>query len=428
MADGELPLIDLTILVKAGEVDVPADKTGLVDILNRTLINGGTTDYSPQALAEALDRNAIDISVNIGEELSIVRLSVLKEDWETGLDFLAQILTRPAFNEDIVSVAKSQLLVELKRQGGDAQAVAMRESNILQFDGHPYGRDPLKGLVTIPQIGTDDLRRFLTQYVVPQNMVISISGDISKQQAVDGLKPFLARLPKTAPPERTLTDPPQTGPVLALIHKPGQVQSQVVLSLPGIKRTDPDFWKLRLLTDIFGGSDSLMYTRLRDDLGLVYSAGFFQTYKWQAGILKGYIGCKGDRTSQAIVETIQIMRTMQEGVPVQEFELKQLEALNGFVFNVDTPSALVETYGTYQLRNEPLDTLERIQEAYIDASPEELQNLARQYLVPEQLQVVVVADKSIPVRLADGQVIDLEKDLQNLARQLGLPYREIALR
>ena len=69
--------------------------------------------------------------------------------------------------------------------------------------------------------------------------------------------------------------------------------------------------------------------------------------------------------------------------------------------------APVETYGTYHLRKEPLDTLERIQEAYIEVSPEELRDLARQYLVPDKLQVVVVADKTTPVRQADGRVIDL---------------------
>jgi zinc protease len=225
-----------------------------------------------------------------------------------------------------------------------------------------------------------------------------------------------------------LADPSATPPVLALVPKAGQVQSQVVLNLTGPKRSDPAFWKLRLLTDIFGGSDSLMYTRLRDDLGLVYSAGFYQTYKWNAGILIGYIGCKGDKTGMAIAETVDIMRELRRGIPKDELERKRLESLNSFVFNVDTPHDLVTTYARYRMRGEPLDTLDRIQDAFIGASTSELEDLARRYLDPGRIQVFVVADKTIPVGRNQNGVQTLEEDLDRLAAQLDLPYREIELR
>jgi zinc protease len=171
-----------------------------------------------------------------------------------------------------------------------------------------------------------------------------------------------------------------------------------------------------------------MYTRLRDDLGLVYSAGFFQTYKWNAGILIGYIGCKGDKTGMAIAETVDIMRELRRGIPQDELERKRLESLNSFVFNVDTPHDLVTTYARYRMRGEPLDTLDRIQDAYIGASTSELEDLARRYLDPGRIQVFVVADKTIPVGRNQNGVQTLEENLDRLAAQLDLPYREIELR
>jgi len=101
---------------------------------------------------------------------------------------------------------------------------------------------------------------------------------------------------------------------------------------------------------------------------LVYAAWFYQTYKWKAGILVGYIGCKSDRTGESIAETINIMRALQKEVPQESFELKRLDNLNSFVFNVDTPHDLVEAYGRYYMRKEPLDTLDKIQDAFIGAS------------------------------------------------------------
>ncbi len=428
LPDRELPLVDLTILVKAGKVDVSDAKTGLTELLNASLIRGGTENYSPSDLAMALDEDAIKLSVSVGEEESVIHLSVMKQDWEKGLAVLADILTRPAFDPEVLTVVKKQKIAALRRQADNPQTTAMREALIWHFKGHPYGRDPILGLKTIPKITNDDLKLFIADYFVPSNMVVAISGDITEQKALAGLKKLFGGLPKGRAPERSLTDPRWTQPVLALINKPGQVQSQVILALRSHKRTHPDYWKTSLLMNIFGGNDSLMYTRLRDDLGLAYSAGFYQAYKWNTGFLVGYIGCKSDKTSTAIVETLQIMKTLQQEIPQKDLEFKRLDALNSFVFNVDSPAELVEVYGRYHMRGEPLDTLERIQDVYIHTSKVDLRNLAVQLLDPAKIQIFIVGDKRTLVKSKNGNKSTLEKDLKALAKDLGLPYREIELR
>jgi predicted Zn-dependent peptidase len=428
LPDRELPLIDLTILIKAGSVDVDVSKIGLTDIFNSAIVRGGTETLSPNELALVLDENAIQLGVSVDEEQATVHLSVMKADWQKGLALLQAVLTRPGFDPEVLQVVKNQELVSLKRQGGDAQSVAMRESKIWHFKNHPYGRDPLMGLQTIPTITREDLKRFLKTYFVPANMTVAISGDIDKDKIIAGLKTFLQAFPETKAPRRKLKDPTITSPVLALVNKPGQVQSQIILSLPANKRSHPDYWKTSLLMNIFGGNDSLMYKRLRDDLGLVYSAGFFQTYKWQAGQLLGYIGCKGDQTGAAIIETLKVMDALRKDIPEKELELKRLDALNSFVFNVDTKSELVDVYGRYHLRKEPLDTLEKIQDAYMRTTKEELHRIAGELLDPAKIQIFVVGDKNINVPSSDGKLVTLEEDLKTLAHKLELPFQEIKLR
>ena len=428
LPDRELPLIDLTLLVKAGAVDVDDAMAGLTHLFSECLILGGTRQYPPRELALALDENALRLSVSVGEESTSIHLSVMKEDWARGLRMLGEVLTRPRFDAEVLQVVKDQMLTALKRQSGDARAVAAREIGIWHFKGHPYGRDPLGALSTIPKITGQDLRRFLETYFVPANMVVAVAGDIDKSRVVEDLTGLFQGLTGGRAPDRKLDDPPKTPPVLTLIHKPGQMQSQVRLALPGIKRTHPDYWKVGLLTNIFGGSDSLLYTRLRDDLGLAYATYFYQTYKWRAGVLGGYIGCKGDMTTEAIEETVRIMASLGKEIPEREVEQKRQDVLNSFVFNVDTPNALVEVYGRYHLRAEPLDTLERIQEAYLGVKKGELEALARRLLVPQNLQIVVVADKTTEVGRPNGSRVTLEEDLKALARRLDLPYQELPLR
>jgi len=255
-----------------------------------------------------------------------------------------------------------------------------------------------------------------------------VAGDMDKTSVLESLADLFRSLPQGAPKERNLPEPAQTGPALALIHKPGQVQSQVTLVLRSVPRTHPDFWKLSLLVQLFGGGDSLLYTRLRENLGLVYATFFIQSYKWKAGTLIGYIGARGDKTSQALEETVKIMDSLHRGIPARELEQKRMDVLNSFVFNVDTPHELVEAYGRYHMRGEPPDTLERIQDAYIHVTQDELVSLSREYLDPAGLQVVVVGDKTTTVKTDDGKEISLEEDLKALSKKLGLPFTEIPLR
>ena len=62
--------------------------------------------------------------------------------------------------------------------------MADRERQIWHFKGHPYGRDPLMGLQTIPAITRKDLKQFLRDYFVPSNMVAAIAGDIDRGRRI----------------------------------------------------------------------------------------------------------------------------------------------------------------------------------------------------------------------------------------------------
>ena len=122
------------------------------------------------------------------------------------------------------------------------------------------------------------------------------------------------------------------------------------------------------------------------------------------------------------------MKLLGRDVPQDELEQKRLDALNSFVFNVDTPADLVNVYGSYYMRREPLDTLDKIQDAFFAADRDDLRRLAEEYLDPHKIQIFVVADKLIKVKNSRGEEVTLEKALMDLAGSLGLPYREIKLR
>jgi predicted Zn-dependent peptidase len=122
------------------------------------------------------------------------------------------------------------------------------------------------------------------------------------------------------------------------------------------------------------------------------------------------------------------MRGLGQNIPQKELDQKRLDALNSFVFNVDTPADLVQVYARYYMRNEPLDTLDKIQDAFFSAKKEDLRRLATEYLNPDNIQIFIVADKNIKVKGSQGNEATLEDMLMDLADSLGLPFVELELR
>ena len=122
------------------------------------------------------------------------------------------------------------------------------------------------------------------------------------------------------------------------------------------------------------------------------------------------------------------MSALRQSVPAAEVSRKRLDALNSFVFNVDTKSDLAAVYSRYALRNEPLDTLDLIQDAFFDARQADLQRIASERLIPDYLQITVVGDKNVAVRQDNGTDKKLVSVLKDLANELGLPFQELPLR
>lgn len=426
LKDDTVPMAELKLVIKAGGLDLPADKQGLNKLLRSTLIQGGTENYDSQTLAEILDDNAMQFGINSGLETTTVTISVLSETFEYALQILGDILTRPALEEGVFNAAVQQQLVGLHMNSGDAQWLAANISASRFFAGSPYGADVLNEMNTLPQVTRDEVKAFIDTYFVPGNMTIAFSGNVEREEVERLLTKFTGRLNPAPAPGRDVGVLSMEHSGFYLVNKPGQVQSQIILMLPSVKRNDPEFWKLNFLANLYGsGKDSLLLTRLRDDLGLAYSSSFWQTENWQTGYFMGWIGCQGARTGLALREATGLMESLKQGVKDKDVKRNKQMLLNSFVFNLDNNFDLAATYAGYALRDVPLDTLEKIQLAFSEATAEELTELAQRFFDVSKLQIVVVADKNTVVEDVDGKKVTLQEDLAKLAQELGLPFTEL---
>ncbi len=158
--------------------------------------------------------------------------------------------------------------------------------HLLFGKNHPYCRDGMGDPEYISQFGRADLEKICKTYYVPENMVITIVGKIDIPAITDELHKLLDPINN-----RKLKTPVWNEQNISqdqfLLHLEDVDQVGLDLSwmMPGRDDIDiRDRLKFFIASYIIGGSArSMIYTKLREELGLVYSASSRAWFMPKAG-------------------------------------------------------------------------------------------------------------------------------------------------
>ena len=112
VTDHELPLVNISIYVRAGDWVEPHGKEGLTDICGHLLTHAGTASRTAQELEERLAFLAAQLSSSIHGAEGSVQLNLLSKDTDEGLTILREVLTAPRFQQDRFDLEKQQMLTE----------------------------------------------------------------------------------------------------------------------------------------------------------------------------------------------------------------------------------------------------------------------------------------------------------------------------
>ncbi|MCJ7673946.1 MAG: insulinase family protein, partial [Sedimentisphaerales bacterium] len=181
LEDHELPLVSLSAMVRTGSVYEPADKIGLAAITGAVMRTGGTTSKTGDQIDEQLEQIAASVETGIGPNVGGASMSVLKEDVDTGLSILADVLMNPAFREDKIELAKIAHRSSIARRNDFPFSIAFREYTKLIYGPESvYARHT--EYATIDNITRDDLVAFHKRFFHPNNTTLAVWGDFDAEQ------------------------------------------------------------------------------------------------------------------------------------------------------------------------------------------------------------------------------------------------------
>ena len=410
--DHELPFINGGILIRGGSRDEPADKIGLVTLYGHAWRTSGTATIDGDALDDKLEAKAASIETSGGSASTSLHWSSLKGDFDTVFAATMDLLLNPNFKADKLALGKRQIASGISRRNDDASGIAIREAVKLVYGPtSPYARQP--EYATIGAVTLDDLKAWHQRTVVPNNMIVSVSGDFDSAAMEAKLRAAFEHLPRGTAFQSekfTFTDPK---PGVNFAEKDDVNQSNVLIVGLGTERSNPDYYALSVMNEIFsGGFGSRVVQNVRTKLGLAYSVdGSFGASYDHPGIFYVIAGTKSASTvdaTKAMLEEVNRLKT----VPPTPSELAKAkdQLLNSFIFHYDSPEKTLGEQVTLAFYGYPADFLEKYKTGIEKVTAADITRVANKYVDQSKLGIVVVGNQAEikPTLDALGKVTPLD--------------------
>jgi len=414
LEDHELPLIEMTALIRTGSIYESPDYAGLASLTGDVMRTGGTETMSPEKIDEALEYIDAQIAVSIETESGSASLSVMQKDFDQGFDLFTRILRSPRFATERLAIAREQKIAALRQTNDNPQSLAFRQFKKLLYHSNPRGNLPT--IDSIQRIERSDLQHFYRTFFHPNRIILGVSGDFSSAEMITKIKKSFGDWKAVDTPLPTVT-PPQNNTVLSLNYLQKKVpQSTIILGNLAPKKQNPDYYAFEIVNYILGGGgfSSLLTSEIRSNRGLAYSVGSFYRADVDYGVFGAYCMTKSVSTAQALELMFDIIKRMGETNLAGQLKQAKESLINSFIFAYTSSSQMVAQTMSLEYDHLPPDFLTLYPAKIEVVTLDDVKRTARNYLHPEQSIVLVVGngealDKSLT---RFGPVREIYSDIQ----------------
>jgi zinc protease len=420
LEDHRLPTVSAQLIIEgAGALNDPADLPGLAYFTN-AMLKEGTTTRSSKQIAEEIERlgATIGTSAPFGSVSANLAASGLSDNVGQWLALAADILLTPTFPPGELNKLKQRMKVQLQQQRS-SPFFLMQE----RFNRAVYGLHPAAVTSTTPaaidKITPDLLIKWHKERYVPQNATLAIAGDVRAADLVQMLNGMPAWNPTDLKPATLPATKPVTGRKVYLVDRPDSVQTEIFIGNIAISRTDPDYFPMVVMDQIVGGGAAArLFMNLREEHGYTYGAYSNLIARKFAGPWIAQASMRTDATAGAMTEFMkEINRIRDEKVPESELEERKRSIVAGFALSLEQPTEILSYATTVKLYGLPADYWDTYPTKLMNVTAEQVQRVARKYLVPDDLQIVAVGDaakiKPVLEKYGTVEVFDTQGNLKS---------------
>ncbi len=417
----EVPIVQVSMLVRAGAGDDPTGKFGTAS-LTAAMLDEGAGARTALEIADAVEFLGANLTTTSSFDASAVRLNVPVKRLGEALPLLGDVVMRPTFPDKELERLRQERLTALLQARDDPPSIAAMAYSRRIFGAlHRYGTGAVGSEASLKGLAASDLKSFHAEYYQPANAVLVVVGDMRADAVLPELEKHFGgwkaagasarRTPVPSAPQLT-----QGG--IYIVDKPGAAQSQIRIGWVGVPRSTPDYFPLLVMNTILGGSfTSRLNQNLREEHGYAYGASSGFDMRLSAGAFIAAAGVQTDKTAESVREFFNELNGILKPIGTDEIERAKNYIALGFPSEFETSSDLsrqLEEMIVYQL---PDSYFERYIANVHNVTPDAVQRVAKTYIQPARFAVVVVGDRQTieagirALNLGPVQVMSVEQAL-----------------
>jgi zinc protease len=386
--DHRLPLFEAHAGLREGSLYQADDKLG-VSSLTSNLLDEGTRKRSGAAIAEAIEGVGGILSASSGS------VRVLSPYRGLGLELLLECLIEPRFPADAFGRAKVRLLAEVTESETLPQTRARQVFRAAVYGKHPLGRPQTGTPKSVRGLTRDDCVAFHKKVFVPSNVVLVLVGDFDPDRALADVKRLTKDWKKADLPRLSLPAPKEQAKfVQKIVTMPEAAQLHVYLGQVGIRRTDPDYYKLLVMDHILGtgpGFTDRLSSRLRDREGLAYTVtgSITDSASHEPGTFTCYIGTDPDHFARVKKLLLEELNRIRDTKPAAG-ELADVKAylVGSHLLKFATSGGIAEELLKIERYGLGLGYLDDYRKAVTAVTAEDVQATAKKHLDPARMVLV----------------------------------------
>ncbi len=414
LSDRELPTAQLLLYIRGGSLYDPVGKEGLASVALQAIRLGGSESKNPEEIEEILEFAGSSLEIEASKEFMTVSLHVLKRDLDQGLGTLFDLLRKPAIDRERFETVKENAKDAVVRGTEDPLTLAYREyPGFVYGEDSPWGRRPTVG--SIGRIRYEDVTNFHRQFIHPDRILIAASGDFSPQEILSKIEEKTRDWRRSESPLAPLPSLDEKFErEVAVIPRKGLTQTTILVGHLGAKRDNPDKYTLILMNFILGGSGSLtsrLGEEIRSSAGKAYGVWSDFGFAKDFGLFRAVAQTALENTTwvtRKIEEMISEMARSPD-FKVEEVERGKQAILRSLIFNFETRFDQVKEQARFRLYGYPDNYIEIYQKQISKLTLDDLDRVAKKYLHPEGLKVLLVTSDEMVKKMGTVEVRKVEQ-------------------
>jgi zinc protease len=359
------------------------ESENLVAASTNFLLKNGTRTKNAYEINEYFEFYGAYLNRQAGHETAELTLHCMKKNFAELLPAVSELIAESVFPDEELAIYKKNMQQRLQVNLRKNDFIAGRLIDTYLFGtSHPYGR--YSSMEDYEALSSEGIRKFYNQYYLNGRCVIFIAGPLPAgiQTLIETHFGSLPLGGSTRPDEVNAVILPVKEKRYRVTNDPESVQGAIRIARNFPNRHHPDFQKMQVLNNIFGGFfGSRLMANIREDKGYTYGIHSYLTNLVQETAFMISTEAGKDVTEATIHEVYLEMKRLCDE-PVDEEELKTTKnfMIGTLLGDLDGPFQVAGRWKSLILNGLTEDYFYRGIETIKNIRPAELQALANKYL------------------------------------------------